>query len=78
MGYNTAISIIRGQNIGTCVTAMISSVGASRNARGRMRDKGVRFSEKALQELEVLRRAIRDILQIAMGSFFQKNLELAR
>ncbi len=31
--YSTAIPIIMGQNIGTCVTAMISSVGASRNAK---------------------------------------------
>ncbi len=29
----TAIPIILGQNIGTCVTAMISTVGANRNAR---------------------------------------------
>ncbi len=33
IGYATAIPIIMGQNIGTCVTAMISSVGASKNAR---------------------------------------------
>lgn len=33
VGYNAAIPIIMGQNIGTCVTAMISSVGASKNAR---------------------------------------------
>ena len=31
--YGTAIPIIMGQNIGTCVTAMISSVGANKNAR---------------------------------------------
>ena len=31
--YGTALPIIMGQNIGTCVTAMISSVGASKNAR---------------------------------------------
>ena len=30
--YGSAIPIIMGQNIGTCVTAMISSVGASKNA----------------------------------------------
>lgn len=47
-------------------------------AAAEMRDKGVRFSEKALQELEVLGRAIRDILQIAIGSFARENLELAR
>lgn len=29
----TAIPIIMGQNIGTCVTAMISSIGANKNAR---------------------------------------------
>ena len=29
----SAIPIIMGQNIGTCVTAMISSVGANKNAR---------------------------------------------
>lgn len=33
VGYNVAIPIILGQNIGTCVTALISSVGASRNAK---------------------------------------------
>ncbi len=31
--YGTAIPIIMGQNIGTCVTALISSVGANKNAR---------------------------------------------
>ena len=33
VGFNTAIPIIMGQNIGTCVTALISSVGASKNAK---------------------------------------------
>lgn len=33
IGYNSAIPIIMGQNIGTCVTAMISSVGAAKNAK---------------------------------------------
>lgn len=31
--YAVAIPVIMGQNIGTCVSAMISSVGASKNAR---------------------------------------------
>ena len=31
--YGAALPIIMGQNIGTCVTAMLSSVGASKNAR---------------------------------------------
>ena len=31
--FGTAIPIILGQNIGTCVTAMISTIGANRNAR---------------------------------------------
>ncbi len=31
--YATAIPIVMGQNIGTCVSAMISSIGASKNAR---------------------------------------------
>lgn len=31
--YSSAIPIIMGQNIGTCATAMISSVGANRSAR---------------------------------------------
>ncbi|HIT94090.1 MAG TPA: Na/Pi cotransporter family protein [Candidatus Faecivivens stercoripullorum] len=31
--YSTALPIIMGQNIGTCVTALLSSVGASKNAR---------------------------------------------
>ncbi|MDD6482289.1 MAG: Na/Pi cotransporter family protein [Lachnospiraceae bacterium] len=33
VGYKTAIPIIMGQNIGTCVTAIISSIGANRNAK---------------------------------------------
>ncbi|MCR5102743.1 MAG: Na/Pi cotransporter family protein, partial [Butyrivibrio sp.] len=33
VGYNVAIPIIMGQNIGTCVTSIISSVGASKNAK---------------------------------------------
>ncbi|MGE4353789.1 MAG: Na/Pi cotransporter family protein [Oscillospiraceae bacterium] len=33
VSYGTAIPIIMGQNIGTCVTAVISSVGVSRNAK---------------------------------------------
>ena len=43
-----------------------------------MADKGVNFSEKALQELEVLRSAIRDILKITMRSFMDEDMELAR
>ncbi len=31
--YSAAIPIIMGQNIGTCVTALISSIGAGRNAK---------------------------------------------
>lgn len=31
--FNTAIPLIMGQNIGTCVTAILSSIGASRNAK---------------------------------------------
>ena len=31
--YSTAIPIIMGQNIGTCVTALLAGVGASKNAR---------------------------------------------
>ena len=31
--FGTAIPIIMGQNIGTCVTALLSSVGANKNAR---------------------------------------------
>lgn len=33
VSYGAAVPIIMGQNIGTCVTAMISGVGASKNAR---------------------------------------------
>lgn len=33
VSYSAAIPIIMGQNIGTCVTALISSVGTSRNAK---------------------------------------------
>ncbi len=31
--YSSAIPIIMGQNIGTCITALLSSVGANKNAR---------------------------------------------
>ena len=31
--YSTAVPIVMGQNIGTCVSAMISSVGATKNAK---------------------------------------------
>ena len=33
VSFGSAIPIIMGQNIGTCVTAMISGIGASKNAR---------------------------------------------
>lgn len=33
VNYSAAIPIIMGQNIGTCVTAMLSGVGANKNAR---------------------------------------------
>lgn len=33
VGYDTAIPIIMGQNIGTCVTAILSSIGTGKNAR---------------------------------------------
>ena len=33
VNFGTALPIIMGQNIGTCVTAMLSGIGASKNAR---------------------------------------------
>lgn len=33
VGWSAAVPIIMGQNIGTCVTALLSSVGAQRNAK---------------------------------------------
>lgn len=33
LGYATAMPVIMGQNIGTCVTAIISSIGANKNAK---------------------------------------------
>jgi phosphate:Na+ symporter len=33
ISYETAVPIILGQNIGTCVTAMLSGIGANKNAR---------------------------------------------
>lgn len=33
VGYGTALPIIMGQNIGTCITAIMSSIGASKNAK---------------------------------------------
>ena len=33
VSYGTAIPIIMGQNIGTCITALLSSIGANKNAK---------------------------------------------
>ena len=33
LGYAAALPVIMGQNIGTCVTALLSSIGANRNAK---------------------------------------------
>lgn len=33
VGFDTAVPIIMGQNIGTCVTAMLSGIGANKNAK---------------------------------------------
>ena len=33
VNFSTALPIIMGQNIGTCVTAMLSGIGASKNAK---------------------------------------------
>ena len=33
VSYSTALPIIMGQNIGTCITALLSGIGASKNAR---------------------------------------------
>ena len=33
LGYATALQVIMGQNIGTCVTALISGIGANKNAK---------------------------------------------
>lgn len=33
VNFNTALPIIMGQNIGTCITAIISSIGTSKNAK---------------------------------------------
>lgn len=33
LGYATALPVIMGQNIGTCVTALISGIGANKNAK---------------------------------------------
>lgn len=33
LGFSSALPIIMGQNIGTCVTALISSIGANKNAK---------------------------------------------
>lgn len=33
VSYGTALPIIMGQNIGTCITALLSGIGASKNAR---------------------------------------------
>lgn len=33
VGYSAAIPIIMGQNIGTCITALLSAIGAKKNAK---------------------------------------------
>ena len=33
VNFSTALPIIMGQNIGTCITAIISSIGTSKNAK---------------------------------------------
>ena len=33
IGYSAALPIIMGQNIGTCITALLSSIGATKNAK---------------------------------------------
>src|SRR5699024_9237176 len=33
LNYATAIPIIMGQNVGTCITAILSGIGASKNAK---------------------------------------------
>lgn len=43
-----------------------------------MESKGVAFSDKALRELGTLQHAVRDILQVAVRSFVEGDLELAR
>lgn len=48
-----------------------------KEAAQEMQEKGLAFSDKAVQELEVLRRAVHDILKITMLSFTEEDLELA-
>lgn len=47
-------------------------------AAGEMHDKKLEFSDKAKKELQVFRKAVRDILNITMRSFREGNLEMAR
>ena len=49
-----------------------------KEAAEEMTEKGLQFSEKALDELAVLSTAIRDILNLATRSFREGNLQLAR
>lgn len=49
-----------------------------KEAAEEMTEKGLQFSEKAGEELAVLSTAIRDILNLAMRSFREGNLQLAR
>ncbi len=48
-----------------------------KEAAEEMHQKGLTFSDKAMQELEVLHRAIHDILKITMLSFTEEDLNLA-
>ena len=49
-----------------------------RNAAEEMHSKKLKFSDKAQNELEVLGRAIHDILKITMLSFSEEDLELSK
>ena len=49
-----------------------------RGRQGKLRDKELKFSDKAQAELIVLQRAIHDILKITTLSFAEEDLELAK
>ncbi len=49
-----------------------------KEAAQEMFEKKLEFSEKALEELEVFKRAVRDILELSIRSFAEENLELAK
>jgi phosphate:Na+ symporter len=56
VSYGAAVPIIMGQNIGTCVTALLSSFGTNKNAKRAAKNKGIASAPSAADEYLANRR----------------------